>query len=104
MSQSSAVTLESSNGPSDITAPPPVGIDGCRRALVSLATADSVPGCGEGNTGDENDGGVVHVVESDGESGGHAEEGDGEADPGWSDDVSCVNCDENCTANTYHTR
>lgn len=66
---------------SDILAPSPVSVDRGRRALVSLAAANGVPGAGEEDTGDEHDCGVVHVVEGDGKSGGHAEERDGKADP-----------------------
>jgi hypothetical protein len=78
----SAHALKLSDRPSDLTAPPPVGLDGDRRALVSLAAADGVPETGEEHTGDEDDRSVVHVVGCDGEGGGHGEEGDGEADPG----------------------
>jgi hypothetical protein len=56
---------------------------GKRRALVGLAAVDGVPDAGEGDAGDEDDGGVVHGVDGDGDGGRHAEEGDGEADPGW---------------------
>ena len=76
-------TLERSDRPSRRTVPPQLLSDRRRRALVGLAATDSVPDSSESDTGDEDDGGVVHAVESDGESGGHGEERDGEADPGW---------------------
>lgn len=51
--------------------------------MVGLAAADGVPDAGEDDAGDEDDGGVVHVLERDGDGGRHGEEGDGEHDPGW---------------------
>jgi len=75
-------TLELSDWPSDLTAPPPhASVDRKRWALVSLTTTNSIPHSSKSNTGHEDDRSVVHVVEGNGESGGHAEEGDGEADP-----------------------
>lgn len=77
-------TLELSNRSSNLAASPPhVGVDRERRALIGLATTNGVPGASKGNTGHEDDGSVVHVLESDGKSGGHGEERNGEADPSW---------------------
>jgi hypothetical protein len=78
----SAHALKLSDRPSNLAAPPPVGQDRDRWALVSLAAANSVPETGEQHTSDEDDGSVVHVVRCNGEGGGHGEERDGEADPG----------------------
>jgi hypothetical protein len=49
--------------------------------LVSLAATNGIPDSSKSDTGHEDDGCIVHVVEGDGESRGHAEERDGEADP-----------------------
>lgn len=73
--------LERRNRPSSRAVSPQLLGNRRRRALVSLAATDGVPDCSESDTGDENDGGVVHAIESDGESGGHREERNGEADP-----------------------
>ena len=54
-----------------------------RRALVGLATADSIPDAGESDASHEDDGSVVHRLDSNGNGGRHGEEGDGKADPGW---------------------
>ena len=62
----------------------PSGLDvagGKRWALVGLAAVDGVPGAGEDDASDEDDGSVVHAVYGDGKSGRHGEEGDGKADP-----------------------
>jgi hypothetical protein len=84
INHSRQATLESSDRTSDLTASPPVdGFDGERRALIGLAAADGIPCSGEEDAGDEDDGRVIHVLECDGESRGHGEERDGEADPGW---------------------
>jgi hypothetical protein len=77
--------LNASARPPVLSAGPP-GLDvagGKRRALVGLATADGVPDTSEGDAGHEDDGGIVHGVDGDGDGGRHREEGDGEADPGW---------------------
>ena len=82
MHTASLSTLECSNRSSRRTVPSQLLSDRRRRSLVSLAATDSVPDSGESDTGDEDDGGIVHAVQSDGEGGGHGEERDGEADPG----------------------
>jgi hypothetical protein len=74
--------LELSDRSSDITAPSPhAGVNWKRRTLVRLTATNSIPDSGKSDTSHEDDRSVVHVVESDGESGGHAEERDSEADP-----------------------
>jgi hypothetical protein len=74
-------TLESRDRPSGCTVSPQLLGNRRRRALVSLAATDGVPNTSESDTGYEDDGSVVHTVESDGESGGHGEERDGKANP-----------------------
>lgn len=74
-------TLERRNRPSSRAVSPQLLGHRRRWALVSLAATNGVPDSSESDTSDENYGGVVHAVESDGESGGHGEERDGEADP-----------------------
>lgn len=68
----------------------PVGVDGRGRALVGLASADGVPNSSESDAGNEDDAGVVHGLEVDGDGGGHAEERDGQCDPGWEFALVCV--------------
>lgn len=81
--QQKHLLVDASARPSVVGADPPgLGIDGERRALVGLAAADDVPEAGEDDAGHEDDGGVVHVLESNRNGGRHGEEGDGEADPG----------------------
>lgn len=90
--------------PSNILAPSPVSVDRGRRALVSLAATNGVPGAGEEDTGDEDNCSVVHVVEGDGKSGRHAEERDGEADPHCDLDVSTLHSGSMMGRNTYSKR
>lgn len=74
-------TLESRYRPSSRAVPPQLLRDRRRRALVSLAATNGVPDSSESDAGDEDNGSVVHAVESDGKSGRHREERDGEANP-----------------------
>ena len=73
--------LERRDRPSSRAVPSQLLRNRGRRALVGLATTDSVPDSSESDTSHEHNRGVVHGVESDGERGGHGEERDGEADP-----------------------
>lgn len=79
----SLLKSRSKRRPPDFLGVAPVGVDGRRWALVGFAAADGVPGAGEDDAGHEDDARVVHVFQRDGEGGGHAEEGNGEGDPGW---------------------
>ena len=72
--------------PADFLRVAPVRVDRGGRALVRLAAADGVPGAGEDDAGDEDDGRVVHALERDGDGRGHAEERDGEHNPGWKEE------------------
>lgn len=78
---SATAPLKRRDRPSGRAIPPQLFGNRGRRALVSLAATDSVPDSSESDTGHEHNRGVVHGVEGDGESGGHREERDGEADP-----------------------